>query len=72
VTEVSADSNPGWNVASFGVSAHRAAMFEPAELPATNSFGGSAPYPEPCSRTQVMTFFASIWWPGNVVWGQSR
>lgn len=61
VTEVSADSNPGWNRGSFWVNAHRPARFDPAELPATNSFDGSPPWSAACSRAQAMTFLASIW-----------
>jgi hypothetical protein len=55
VTEVSAPSNPGWKLGSLGVRAARAASCAPAELPATNSTAGSAPYSGLCSRAQTIT-----------------
>ena len=72
VTEVSAASNPGWNAGSLGVRAASAARCPPAELPATNSTVGSAPYSRPCSRTQATIFLASTWQSGNAAAGASR
>ena len=65
VTEVSSSSNPGWKVGSLGVRAAMAARCAPAELPATNSTAGSAPYSWPCTRTQASTLLASTWASGN-------
>ena len=48
--------NPG---ASFAVRAAIEARCPPAELPATKTTFGSAPYSGPCSRTQASTFFRS-------------
>ena len=72
MTEVSASSKPGWNAGSLGVSAANAARCPPAELPATNTTAGSAPYSRPCSRTQAITLFTSISWSGNLAAGRSR
>ena len=60
VTVVSASLEAGLERGSLGVSAAIAARLPPAELPATNSTAGSAPYSWPCSRTHAITFLTSI------------